>query len=164
MEHARMGLKLKNTYVLECHDRNGNFKWREEFYNAVVTEGLNHALNSEFKGGAQISSWYVGLKGTGSPAAGDTLASHATWSEITAYSGTRPALTLGTVSAGSVSNTASKAVFTMNGTYDCYGAFVCSAASGTSGTLYGAGDITTHRSGDSGDTITMTVTLTAASA
>lgn len=154
-------IKFCNKYIIECHDKFGNLKWREEIFNTVVTGGLNHVLNSEFKGGTQVTSWYVGLKGTGAIAAADTLASHASWTEVTAYTGNRQALTLGTVASGSVDNSASKAVFAMNGPYTAAGAFVASVNTGTSGTLYGAADFSSARSGDNGDTLTVQINLSA---
>jgi hypothetical protein len=93
------------------------------------------------------------------------MSSHAGWSEVhTQYSeGTRPALTLGTVAAGSVSNTASKATFTITGTATVAGAFVTSNSTknGTTGTLYGATDFSSSRGVESGDSLQVTVTLTA---
>jgi len=162
--HTESGVKLRNTYLVECHDKDGNLKWKEEINNTTVTVGLNDLLTQYFKGVTYSAGWNVGLKSTGSVVAGDTMTSHSNWTEVTAYTGTRPVLTLGTAAAGSIDNSASKAVFTMNNTYTVYGAFVCVGASGTAGILYGGADFTTPRSGASGDTLTVTITLTAASA
>lgn len=111
----------------------------------------------------EASVWFVGLKGTGAAAAGDTMASHAGWAEVTPYSNaTRPVLTLGAVAAGSVDNSASVAVFTINATATVAGAFLCDLAvkAGTTGLLYGAGDFAASRSVLSGDTLNVTITLT----
>lgn len=158
------GMIFRNTYKFECFDKHGNLKWVEEVRNLVTNEGLNDLLNKYLKGSTYTAAWYVGLKGTGTIAAGDTLASHAGWSEITDYSGNRQALTLGTVSSQSVDNSASKAVFTFTGSASVYGGFVASASTGTSGTLYGAADFGTSRSVVASDVLNVTVTLTAASA
>lgn len=164
-----LAARFRNTYRVECRDAAGNLKWVEEIHNTVVTEGLNDVLTKYFKGSGYTAAWYVGLKGTGNVVAGDTAASHAGWSEVTAYSeGARQALTLGTAAAGSIDNTASKAVFTIdtNGT-DVYGFFVISNSTkgGTSGVLYGGANFGTARTGlQSGDTLTVTVTLTQATA
>jgi hypothetical protein len=94
------------------------------------------------------------------------MSSHAGWTEIADYSeSVRQTLTLGSVSGGSVSNTASKATFSINGTATIGGAFVVSNStkSGSTGTLYGAGAFTGgNKSASSGDSLTVTVTLTAA--
>jgi hypothetical protein len=161
-------VKFRNTYVFECRDKFGNLKWREEVHNLVTTEGLNDALTQHLKGSNYTAAWFVGLYGgTGTLNAADVMSSHAGWTEVVAYSETyRQTLTLGTASAGSISNTASKAVFTMNGAYTAKGGFVVAehTKSGTTGVLYGEAAFSADRSGDTGDTITVTVTLTAASA
>jgi len=115
----------------------------------------------------RLPQWYVGLKGAGSAAAGDTMASHSGWAEVVAYSqAVRQTLTLGTAAAGSIDNTASKATYSINGTATVAGAFINSnnAKSGTAGTLYGVVDCGSSRAVISGDTLEVTVTLTAASA
>ena len=168
MQHKTdMNLGLKNIWEVVCRDSEGNEKWREVNKNLVTTVGLNHVLSSTLDGATQITSWYVGLKGAGSAAAGDTMASHSGWAEIVAYSqAVRQTLTLGTAAAGSIDNTASKATYSINGTATVAGAFINSnnAKSGTAGTLYGVVDFGSSRAVISGDTLEVTVTLTAASA
>ena len=162
-----MGLSVGATthYVVECRSSDGALKWAEEFDNLVVTVGLNELLTDTFKASAYTAAWYVGLT-AGSPSfvAGDTMASHGGWTESAAYSeGNRQTLTLGSVASGSVSNSASKAVFSINGTATVGGAFVANnnTKSGTSGTLYGGGAFTEgNRSVVSGDTLSVTLTLT----
>jgi hypothetical protein len=142
-------------------------RWSESVYNIVVTEGLNLLLTRAFKTIAPDVNWYVGLKNSGTPVAGDTMASHGSWSENTTYTeGTRPAWTAGSVSGGSVDNSAAKAVFSINGTTTVYGAFLSTnnTKSGTTGTLYGVADFSASRSVASGDTLNVQVTLTATSA
>jgi len=157
-------LKMKSHYKVECFDADGNLKWVEEVDNLVTNAGLNDLLDKYFKGSSYTGAFYVGLKDTGTAAAGDTLASHSGWTEDANYSGNRKALTLGSVSGQSVDNSASKAAFAISGTTTIYGAFLCTAASGTSGTLYGVADFGTARSVLADDTLNVTVTLTAATA
>jgi hypothetical protein len=155
---------LTSIYEFECFDKYGNLKWEERVKNLITNEGLNDVLNKYFKGSAYTAAWYVGLKATGSPAAGDTLASHAGWSEITGYSGSRKALTLGTVASQSVDNDASKASFTFTGSTTVFGAFVASAASGTSGILYSVANFASSRAVETDDVLNVKITLTLASA
>ena len=168
MQHKTdMNLGLKNIWEVVCRDSEGNEKWREVNKNLVTTVGLNHVLSSTIDGATQITAWYVGLKAAGSAAAGDTMASHSGWAEVVAYSqAVRQTLTLGTAAAGSIDNTASKATYSINGTATVAGAFINSnnAKSGTAGTLYGVVDFGSSRAVISGDTLEVTVTLTAASA
>lgn len=158
------GPKMSSLYKVECFDKNGNMKWTEEVQNTVVNAGLNDLLTNYFKGSSYTGAFYVGLKDTGSIVAGDTMASHAGWTEDATYSnGTRPALTLGTVASQSVDNSASKAVFNINGSTTIYGAFVTTVntKSGTLGILYGAADFSGARAVLTGDTLNVTITLTA---
>jgi len=135
-------------------------KWQDTAYNTVTNTGRNDILDKYFAGSAYTAAWYLGLKGTGSAAASDTLASHAGWSEVTPYSGNRPAISWS--AASSQSKTASAAVsYSINATATVAGAFICTVNSGTSGTLYSAGDFAASRSVASGDTLNVTPTVSA---
>ena len=164
MNTAIGAVKASTLYDVRCFDAEGNEKWRETVPNLVTNVGLNDLLDKMFKAASYSAAWHVGLKGGGSAAAGDTLASHGGWSEITSYSGSRKALTLGTVASQSVSNTAAKASFAITGTATVAGAFVCVGATGTAGILYGVADFSSGRGVENGDTLEVTVTLTTASA
>lgn len=160
-----MGLDIHNFYRLVCRDAFGNINWEETIENLVTTEGKNDLLTNYFKGSAYTAAFYVGLVSGASPtfAAGDTDASHAAWTEFTGYSqATRPALVLGTASAGSIDNSASQAVFSINASGTIGGAFVdtSSAKSSTTGKLYGEAALGTARTVASGDTLNITCTLT----
>lgn len=159
------GDKHTLAFLLENNIPTWKTLWTEEFKNLVVTEGLNLILESTLTGGTRYTSWYVGLKDTGTPAAGDTMASHPTWSTITPYSDVNdPAWTPGSVSGGSVDNSASKAAFNIDTTDDVYGAFLKTdnTKGGTAGKLYGAGDFAAARGVQSGDILYVTITATAA--
>lgn len=156
----RLGDRLLAPSMLfdvECRGPDGRVKWRERVGNLVTTAGKTDIIDKYLKGSGYTAAWYLLLAGSGTKAAGDTLASHAGWSEITAYSGNRPAITWGTTSSGS--NTATAVAFSMTGSYTVAGAGACTVASGTSGTLYNVADFATARSGGSGDTINVTPTL-----
>lgn len=164
---ATFARKLSTHYTVECVGADGRVKWTDEFDNLVVDAGLNDSLDKHLKGSSYTAAWYVGLT-EGSPtfAAGDTMSSHSGWVEEQDYSeAVRQTLTLGSVSAKSVDNSASKAVFSINGSATVGGAFVASNSTkgGSTGTLYGGGAFTGgNRSVVSGDTLNVTVTCTAA--
>lgn len=147
------------TYEVECVGADGEVKWTETFENLVTTVGKNDLLDKYFKGSAYTAAWFAGLAGAGTKAVGDTLASHAGWAEISAYTGNRPAITFGTTSAGS--NTATAVSFAITGTATVAGAFIAAAATGTSAVLYSAGDFAVSRSVLSGDTLNVTLTVSA---
>jgi hypothetical protein len=158
---------MKTIYVIECY-RDGLLIWTEGFNNRVVTEGLNKILDATFKTGFTAPTWYVGLvDGAAAPSfqATDVMTAHGGWTEKTNYSNaTRPGWTPGTVSGGSVDNSAAKAAFSINASGTIAGAFLVTDNSkgGTGGTLYGEGSFAGgNRSVVSGDTLNVTVTLTA---
>jgi len=165
MEHTQVRtekVSVRTRYTATCFDQHGRLKWQESGENLVVTEGRNTLLDCCVKTIPSSVAWYVGLKGTGTVDPADVMNSHAGWSEITPYSNaTRPAFTPGTIAAGAVSNSASKAVFNINATATVYGAMLSSnnTKGGTTGLLYGAGNFTTERGVASGDTLNVQVDL-----
>ena len=157
--------KAGGVFAIQCHDKDGNLKWEAESHNLVVNVGLQDMNAKYFTGSSYTAAWYLGLYGAGasnSPAASDTMSSHAGWTEVTAYSqATRPACTFGTPTTADpsvIDNSGSPSSFAMlvNGTVVA-GAFLCSVASGTSGILFSAGDFTGgDKTVDSGDTLNVT--------
>lgn len=155
-------------FKVTCHDKDGNLKWEEENHNLVVNVGVQDMNTKYFSGSAYTAAWYIGLvtgpaSGT-TFAAGDTLASHAGWTENTSYAGSRKACTFGTATTANpsvISNSASPASFTMNATTTIAGAFLASVASGTSGTLFSASDFQSpgDRSVVNGDVLNVTYTF-----
>lgn len=170
--HVREREVRRTVFRVEAYDRDGKFKWAEEFPNLVVNAGLDDSLDKHFKGSSYTAAWYIGLAdGTPTFAAGDTMASHAGWVEITAYDETyRQALTLGAVSGQSVDNSADKGTFTVSANDTTIGgAFVASVntkgGTGVATILYGGGAFTAaDKTLDDNDTLNVTVTLTSAAA
>ena len=163
MALGNVDIGLANFWKVTCLDKDGNIKWEEDNKNIIVTAGLNHILDTQFHATTQVTTWYIGLKGAGTPVAADTMASHGSWAELAGYSGNRKEWTEGAASAGSMTNSSS-VDFTINATATVAGAFLNTAATGTSGTLYGVVDFSSSRAVISGDTLQVTVTVTAASA
>ena len=132
----------------------------------ITTVGRNKLLDACFKTGEAANQWFVGLvsnTGFTAYAAADTMASHAGWTESSAYSNaTRPAYVGSVPVGGSIDNSASKAVFTINASDSIQGAFLTdgSVILGVSGILYGEGPLSAIRSVISGDTLNVTITLT----
>jgi hypothetical protein len=143
--------------------REGVVLWVAEIpENLVVTAGLNLLLDRSFKTVPANVNWYCGLKGSGTPVAGDTMSSHASWSENTTYSNsTRPALTPGTIASGQFDNVSSPASFNINGTTTVYGVFLTTdnTKGGTSGTLYSAGDFASPQNLVNGNILSVEVTV-----
>jgi hypothetical protein len=162
-------IKLRTSYKFVLRDKFGNIKDVRETHNLVTTVGLNNILDIYFENGTPATTWYLGLIAAGASLdASDTMSSHSGWTEETSYDeSTRQSIVWnGAASSGSITNSSSPCVFTMNASVTVYGAFKCddNTKSGTSGTLYGeaafdGGSITA----DDDDTITVTVTCTATS-
>jgi hypothetical protein len=161
------------VYHVECRDKDGNLKWTAESKNLVVNVGLQYMAGTALTSVAQITTWYLGLYGAGAsntPAAGDTMASHAGWTEVTAYSNanrvTATLVTATTANPSVVTNTASPAVFNINGTTTVGGAFLTSenTKGGTTGTLFSAADFGSpgDRSVVNSDTLSVTYTFSLA--
>jgi len=141
-------------------------EWSE--HNLVVNEGLNHLLNTQFNGGAQVATWYCGLfEGNYTPVATDTganIAANAT--ESVAYTETtRPEWIEAPASGQQITNTANKAVFTMNASKTIYGAFLISnnTKGGATGVLFAASRFAVARTVVTEDQLLVTYTIQAAS-
>jgi hypothetical protein len=163
-------VKAGGVFTVQCFDKEGNLKWTEEKHNLVVNVGLQDMNTKYFAGSSYTAAWYIGLYGaaaSNNPAASDTMSSHIGWTEVTAYSqATRPACTFGTATTADpsvITNSASPATFSINGTTTVGGAFLTSNStkSGTTGTLFSASDFQSpgDRSVVSGDTLTVTYTF-----
>jgi hypothetical protein len=161
------------VFAIKCHDKDGNLKWEAQSKNLVVNAGLRYMAGSALTSVTQITTWYLGLYGAGSsntPAAGDTMASHAGWTEVTTYSNAnRVTATLATATTANpsvVTNSASPAVFNINGTTTVGGAFLTSenTKGGTTGTLFSAADFGSpgDRSVVNSDTLSVTYTFSLA--
>jgi hypothetical protein len=160
-------VKAGGTYAIECRGADGALKWSTETLNIVVNVGLKDMNDKYFLGSGYTAAWYLGVYGAGAsnnPAAADTAASHAGWTEVTAYSNaTRPACAFAAASTADpsvVSNTASPAVFNINGTATIGGAFLISNSTkgGSTGILFSAADFAApgDRAVTNGDTLTLT--------
>jgi hypothetical protein len=167
---ASEGAKATGKYVVECFDKDGNLKWVAETPNLVVNVGLQYMAGSALTATSQITTWYLGLYGAASsnnPAAGDTMATHGGWTEVTDYSeANRPTASFAAATNANpsvVTNTASKAVFSINATTTVGGAFLTSnnTKGGSTGTLFSAADFQSpgDRSVVSGDILNVTYTF-----
>ena len=162
--------KATGRFDIQCFDKDGNLKWEDSNHNLVVNGGLQYMAGSALTATTAITAWFIGLYGaaaSNNPAAADTMASHAGWTEVVAYSNsTRVAATFVAATNANpsvVTNSASPATFNMNATTTVGGAFLVSnsAKSGTTGTLFSAADFQSpgDRSVINGDTLVVTYTF-----
>ena len=167
--------RIFGTYYVKCHDKDGNLLWEDTAPNLVTDVGAKLLLDTILAGSAFTATSYMGLKGTGSAAVGDTQASHAGWLEIgaaNAPSYTSPRKTISWSSAsGSGAGSRTKP---STGTYTFAitsgsgatvdGCFLningTSAIDNTTGTLFSAGTFSGGaKTVSSGDSLTVTYAL-----
>ena len=157
------------VFTIQCFGQDGKLKWEEKNPNLVVNEGLQDMNDKYFAGVAYSAAWYLGLitgPGSGTTiAAGDTLASHAGWTEFTDYTGNRKAVTFGSATLADpsvIDNSGAPNAFVITapgGTVA--GAFLASVATGSSGILFSASDFQSpgDRAVVAGDTLNVTYTF-----
>ena len=137
-------LQIGGVYHVRCFDRNGKLKWEDEINNLVTTEGKDEALDQFLNGSGYTAAFYLGLiSATGygaGPAVGDTMASHAGWTEEQNYD--EAARLTPSWNASSAGSKAANALsFSINASVTAKGAFLTTNATkgGTTGILYSAG-------------------------
>jgi hypothetical protein len=136
----------------------------EKFYNVVPLQSRNACLNSFYMAVTPPTAWYIGIfEGNYTPVDGDTAATFpASATESTAYNETvRQTANFASSTAGSCTNSASLATFTINASKTIYGAFIstASAKSATTGTLGSAAQFATAKVCVATDLLQVTYTV-----
>ena len=163
-------LRAGGIFTVVCRDKEGNLKWESKSKNLVVNVGLADMNTKYFTGTTYTAAWYIGIYGpaaSNNPSSSDTMASHAGWTEVTAYTNaTRPVATFGaatTADPSVIANSASPAQFLINASANVGGAFLTSGdlPGGTSGVLFSASDFQApgDRVVQNGDTLNVTYTF-----
>lgn len=137
------GMTTKGVYVAECYDKDGNLKWVDTFDNHVATVGMDLMLETTLDTEVTVVGPFMGLISSVSwstTAVGDTMASHAGWTEagsgnVPDYTGDRKTCVWSASSGGVLALSAALAfTFTSGGTVK--GCFIVS----------GTGAVATHES------------------
>ena len=166
------GNRVKGRWEVEARGPDGALKWRDHIDNDVVNAGLDHLIDATLRRATQTTTWHIGLTdGTPTISSADTASSHAGWVEVVAYAETiRQPYLFGTIDTTShqVSNTLSKAVFSINANATTVGGAFLSATASKAGSehiLYAVG---AFAGGDktlsSGDTLSVTAAFSTARA
>ena len=138
--------------------------------NATALEGISYILRAAFQAGSQLSSWYIApFSGTAVPGTSLTAATFTSvQTEFTNYTqSTRVAWTQDTEASQAISNSATKADFTIDtggGTVWGAGILSASAKSATSGKLAAASKFSASRVLLAADVLTLQYTLSGADA
>ncbi len=157
-------MKFFGLFVAEHRDVMGKLLGIYPAPNAIVTEGVLHMMEAEFRSGAQSATWYIGLvdnSGWTAWAAADTMATHAGWTESVVYSNAnRPQWTCGAAAARTITN-ASTVDFTINASATLKGLFITNenTKSGTTGTMWSEAAFSSTVTVANGDTLKVTYTL-----
>jgi hypothetical protein len=156
-------MQAEMIWRMVAKDKDGNEKWIDEGKNLIVNTGLDYLLENDIV----ASTLYIGLTdGTPTPAAGDTMASHAGWVEVTAYDeANRIAWGQGAASGGVTTN-ATAVTFTSSGTTTVGGGFLTTVITkgGSTGTLFSVKAATEgDRALVAADTLDVTISLTVTS-
>lgn len=146
------------------HIRDGQVIGQYTARNAITDVGMNSLLGIMFHADTQITTWYIALvdnSGFSAFANADTMASHAGWTESTAYSdSTRISWGPGASSSRSITNS-TPATFNINGTATIHGIFVTSNSTkgGTTGTLWSTAAFGSNVTVNNGDQLKVTYTV-----
>lgn len=192
MEKSRMGAAItanveatkehKQRFLAESvwdveHWRGDKLLSKDQSHNVCTTEGLNKLLNVMFggagSGNTQVTTWYICLfEDNYTPLITNTYATPG-YNELAAASFTeaaRVAFVESNSSAKSTTNSASKASFAITATKTIYGAALvgggtdptlCEDTAG-GGTLYCSSQFSSSKAVESGDTLKVQITITAA--
>jgi hypothetical protein len=154
--------------------RGGKLIDYERVHNLITDEGLNSWLNIMFNAGTQITTWYVVLFSTDTTILSTHTYAVPGYTEVTAKvdEATRVAFTEATSTAQSITNSASKALYTFNDSETIYGAaLVGGGASATTkgdtaggGTEFAAAKFAASKAVADDDILATTVTITLANA
>jgi len=159
-------LGMVGVFRVQCIRPDGSVRWEETARNLIVNTGLNFILDNGVNS-TEAGTIYVGLKNSGSPAAGDTMASHAGWTENQNYDeATRPAWGQGSASSQAATN-GTQIDFTIStDSQSIAGLFTATnnTKGGTTGTLISATDFASAKAADDGDVIKVTYTINVANA
>jgi len=168
--------KVWSLWEFECVGHSGRQKWADKVKNMVVDEGLEKLLGIMFGGSSQYGTWYVGLvNGSSVTPAGSWQYTGigSNFTENTTYTASnRQTFTPGAVASKQISNSGSKASFTVSGSSQITvcGAFLCAGPNAATKGNNAGGNIiyalSQFSSGsktlDPSDVLKVTITLTAA--
>ena len=164
------GIKLGGRFIIEIYDnkKNMNLISRGECHNIIPTEGCNFALDQMGAGAAQVTALYCLMFEDDKTPNADTTYAVPVFTETQAYNEeTRPEYVPAAATGKSMSNTANKAVFTMNASKTLYGAALVGGGTAPTtkgntdggGKMLAAGKFGTAQPAISGNVVNLTYTL-----
>ena len=168
-EGLRAGAKLRGHWEITVHDKDGKFISKSECHNIITDEGLDRILNVMLHATTQTATWYCELFEDNFTPDGDETYDVPGYTPCTAYDeATRPEYNEAASVAKSTTNSANKAVFTMNDTKTLYGASLVSVntkgdhTGGANNVLFCAGKFAVAQPVIATNIVNLTYTVTAA--
>jgi hypothetical protein len=167
------GAKFTGHFTIEVFDKapeaGGKLISKSECHNIITDEGLNRILNVVLHGTTQTSPWYCELFESDTTPDANTNYDVPVYTPCQAYDeATRPEYNEANSTAKSTTNSANKAVFTMNASKTIYGASLVSVSTkgdhtaGANNVLLCAGKFGTAQPVISTNVINLTYTVTSA--
>lgn len=161
-----MRRRMKGKFIVEHFNKSGDQIGTYAFPNGIKDLAQNYALDASFRGGAQISTWYLGLidtTGFSTDPDADTMASHAGWTEADDYTEANRVEWVTGAAAGRAITNPTTAEFSVNATVTLSGLFVTSdnTKNGTTGTLWSTALFASTVTANNGDTLKVTYSVTA---
>ena len=158
-------VRFKGHFHVEHYDKAGSLKATYRFPNGIKDVGLDKILEDMFNDGTGSEPWFLGLidnSGFTSDPVGDTMASHAGWTEFQTYTeAVRQEWTTGTATSRSITNSAT-VDFSINATVTLQGIFVVDVSAhspGNTGTLWSTALFPSTVAAVMGDTLKITYTV-----
>jgi hypothetical protein len=165
------GARFRGHWIIEIFNNAKEMKLisKSECHNIITDEGLNRILDVMLHGTTQTSPWYCELFESNTTPDGSETYDVPVYTPCTAYDeATRPEYNEAASSSESVTNSANKAVFTMNDTKTLYGAALVSVntkgdhTGGANNVLFCAGKFGTAQPVISGNVVNLTYAVSAA--
>ena len=162
---------IGSIWEVTCINKYGKEKWKEINPNVCTAEGINALLDIMFHASTQITTWYILIFESDTTPADGTTYAVPVFTESTAYSeGNRQAFDEAAASSKSITNSASKAAFSINATKTIYGGALVGGGTDADtkddqaggGTLFCASKFGSSKSVENGDTLNVQITITGA--
>lgn len=154
----------KGKFHIEIHRKDGTIE-KFDITNGITNVGKNMLLGVMFHGDTPSTTWYIGLvdnAGFSAFSASDTSASHAGWTESSAYSeSVRQTWTAGAASGQSITNSVALTFTCNTNSTVLHGVFVIdvSTKGGSTGNLWSTAAFNSNVSCNSGDLVKVTYTV-----
>ena len=155
----------KALYTFTCKDKDGNIKWTDQGYNALLDEGESQILDIIFRGASAPTYFYLGLGASSTPAETDGLTdiTEITGSGYSRYQVNRNNTDFPTLGLDSGDYQVESATFSFNATGSWTAAtylFLTDIASGTTGgSLWAFVALSTTRTLTSGDQLDVSLNV-----